>query len=157
LNEKLIPANRDGNYNFLDATAEAGGRYYYKLEAIDTHGNVTTHGPIVVEVAAPKTFALEQNYPNPFWSGATSPAFGGGNPTTQIRYQLPQAVQVSLTIYNMLGQKVRELINAQQPAGYHTAIWDGRDNAGRPVPTGVYHYRLQAGSFTVTKKMLMAK
>ena len=145
LNDKLIPTNRDGNYNFIDATAEAGGRYYYKLEALDTRGNITTHGPIVVEVAAPKTFALDQNYPNPF------------NPTTQIRYQLPQAVQVSLVIYNMLGQKVRELINAQQPAGYHTAIWDGRDSAGRTLPTGVYHYRLQAGSFTMTKKMLMAK
>jgi len=66
-------------------------------------------------------------------------------------------VKVSLVIYNMLGQEVRKLVDAQQPAGYHTAIWDGRDNAGRSLPTGVYHYRLQAGSFTVTKKMLMAK
>jgi len=145
LNDKLIPANREGNYSFVDAAAEAGARYYYKLEAIDTRGNVTTHGPIVVEAATPKTFELSQNYPNPF------------NPATQIHYQLPQAVQVSLTIYNMLGQEVRKLVNAQQPAGYHTAIWDGRDNAGRPVPTGIYHYRLQAGSFTMTKKMLMAK
>ncbi|MCG3120761.1 MAG: hypothetical protein ALAOOOJD_03601 [bacterium] len=145
LNDKLIPANRDGNYNFLDATAEAGGRYYYKLEALDTRGNITTHGPIVVEVKAPEKFELSQNYPNPF------------NPTTQIRYQLPQAVKVSLAIYNMLGQEVRKLVDAQQPAGYHTAIWDGRDNAGRPLPSGVYHYRLQAGSFTMTKKMLLAK
>jgi hypothetical protein len=145
LNDKLIPANREGSYSFIDATAEAGARYYYKLEALDTRGNVTTHGPIVVTVAPPDKFDLSQNYPNPF------------NPTTQIRYQLPQAVQVSLTIYNMLGQEVRKLVNANQPAGYHTAIWDGRDNSGRPVPTGVYHYRLQAGSFTTTKKMLMAK
>ncbi|MDZ7362854.1 MAG: Ig-like domain-containing protein [candidate division KSB1 bacterium] len=145
LNDKLIPANREGSYSFIDATAEAGARYYYKLEALDTRGNITTHGPIVVDVAAPATFELSQNYPNPF------------NPTTQIRYQLPQAVQVSLTIYNMLGQEVRKLVNAQQPAGYHTAMWDGRDNAGRLVPTGVYHYRIQAGSFTMTKRMLMAK
>jgi len=145
LNAKLIPANRDGNYSFSDASAEAGGRYYYKLEAIDTRGNVTTHGPIMVEVATPKTFDLSQNYPNPF------------NPATQITYQLPQAVKVSLVIYNMIGQEVRKLVDAQQPAGYHTAIWDGRDNAGRQLPTGVYHYRLQAGSFNVTKKMLMAK
>jgi len=145
LNDKLIPANREGNYNFSDATAEAGGRYYYKLEALDTRGNVTTHGPIVVTVAPPDKFDLSQNYPNPF------------NPTTQIRYQLPQAVKVSLVIYNMLGQEVRKLVDAQQPAGYHTAIWDGRDNFGRSLPTGVYHYRLQADSFTMTKKMLMAK
>jgi len=64
---------------------------------------------------------------------------------------------VSLTIYNMLGQEVRKLVNGQQPAGYHTAMWDGRDNAGRRVPSEVYHYRLQAGNFTVTKRMLMAK
>ena len=155
LNDKLIPANREGSYSFIDATADAGARYYYKLEALDTRGNITTHGPIVVDVAAPATFELSQNYPNPFWSEATSRF--AGNPTTQIRYQLPQAVQVSLTIYNMLGQEVRKLINAQQPAGYHTAIWDGRDNSGRLVPTGVYHYRIQAGNFTMTKRMLMAK
>jgi lysophospholipase L1-like esterase len=145
LNDQLIPANREGRYTFTDKNAEAGARYYYKLEALDTRGNVTSHGPIVVDVAAPTTFELSQNYPNPF------------NPTTQIRYQLPQAVQVSLTIYNMLGQEVRKLVNGQQPAGYHTAVWDGRDSAGRRVPSGVYHYRLQAGNFTVTKRMLMAK
>ncbi len=145
LNDKLIPANREGRYTFIDKNAEAGARYYYKLEALDTRGNVTTHGPIMVTVAAPTTFELSQNYPNPF------------NPTTNIKYQLPQAVQVSLTIYNMLGQEVRKLVSGQQPAGYHTAVWDGRDNAGRLLPSGVYHYRLQAGSFTMTKKTLLAK
>jgi flagellar hook assembly protein FlgD len=64
---------------------------------------------------------------------------------------------VSLVIFNMLGQEVRQLANGQQPAGYHTVIWDGRDKAGRPVPSGVYYYRLQAGSFTETKKMVVAK
>jgi photosystem II stability/assembly factor-like uncharacterized protein len=104
---------------------------------------------------APASFALEQNYPNPFWSEATSRL--AGNPSTSINYQLLQAAPTSLTIYNMLGQEVRKLVNTQQPAGYHTVVWDGRDNAGRPVPSGVYHYRLQAGSFTMTKRMLMAK
>jgi lysophospholipase L1-like esterase len=145
LNDKLILANREGRYTFIDKNAEAGARYYYKLEALDTRGNVTTHGPIMVSVAAPTTFELSQNYPNPF------------NPTTNIKYQLPQAVQVSLTIYNMLGQEVRKLVNTQQPAGYHTVVWDGRDKSGRLVPSGVYHYRLQAGSFTMTKRMLMTK
>jgi flagellar hook assembly protein FlgD len=64
---------------------------------------------------------------------------------------------VNLVIYNLLGQEVRKLVNAQQPAGYHIAVWDGRDNSGRLVPTGVYHYRIQAGNFTMTKRMLMAK
>jgi hypothetical protein len=145
LNAKLIPANREGSYTFSDAKAEAGGRYYYKLEALDTRGNITLHGPIMVDVAAPKTFELSQNYPNPF------------NPSTSINYQLPQPAPVRLVIYNVLGQEVRQLVNSQQPAGYHTAIWDGRDNAGRLVPSGIYHYRIQAGSFKMTKKMLMAK
>ena len=107
----------------------------------------------MVEVSTPKMFDLSQNYPNPF---SQIPRFAG-NPMTQIQYQLPQAVRVTLSIYNMLGQEVRKLVDMQQPAGYHTAIWDGRDNAGRILPSGVYHYRIQAGSFTVTKKMLMAK
>jgi hypothetical protein len=145
VNEKLIPANRDGNYTYVDVTAEAGGRYYYQLEALDNQGNVTLHGPIAVEVASPETFALSQNYPNPF------------NPTTNIRYNLPATVSVRLTIYNALGQEVRMLMNRQQPAGYHTVVWDGRDQYGRPAPSGIYFYRLQAGSFTATKKMLLAK
>ncbi|MCI0691672.1 Ig-like domain-containing protein [candidate division KSB1 bacterium] len=157
INERLIPANRDGNYGYLDITAETGARYYYKLETLDKHGNVTLYGPIVVNVALPEAFDLSQNYPNPFGSEATSSAFGGGNPTTQIRYQLPRAVQVSLTIYNMLGQEVRKLMSGQQPAGYHTVVWDGRDQSGRPAPSGVYFYRLQAGSFVATRKMLLAK
>jgi hypothetical protein len=151
INPQLIPANRGGNYSYVDVTAEAGARYYYKLEALDLQGNVTLHGPIMAEVALPKTFDLSQNFPNPF------------NPTTHIRYNLPVAASVSLTIYNALGQEVRTLLNERQQPGYHTAVWNGRDNAGRPVPTGVYHYRLQAkgpsgaSSFTMTKKMLMAK
>jgi hypothetical protein len=145
LNDNLIPSNREGNYSFADATTEARGRYYYKLEAVDSRGNLTLHGPIVVDVTPPATFDLSQNYPNPF------------NPTTNIRYQLPQTVNVTLVIYNMLGQEVRKLVNGEQPAGYHTVVWDGRDKAGRPVPSGVYYYRLQAGSFTETKKMVVAK
>lgn len=145
LNARLIPANRDGNYSYLDVTAETGARYYYKLEALDKHGNVTLYGPIAVNVALPEAFDLSQNYPNPF------------NPTTQIGYQLPRAVQVSLTIYNMLGQEVRKLMSGQQPVGYHTVVWDGRDQSGRPAPSGVYYCRLQAGNFTMTKKMLLAK
>jgi hypothetical protein len=99
----------------------------------------------------PDAIALAQNYPNPF------------NPTTQIGYELPMAGQVSLIIYNSLGQEVRRLIDKQQAAGYHQVTWNGRDQNGKPVPSGVYHYRLQVedpangASFVATKKMLMAK
>jgi hypothetical protein len=94
----------------------------------------------------PTEFVLLQNYPNPF------------NPTTQIRYELPKAAHVRVIIYNSLGQEIRRLVDRVQPAGYHLVTWNGRDQRGKPVPSGVYHYRLQAGDEVVaTRKMLMAK
>ncbi|MDZ7363200.1 MAG: T9SS type A sorting domain-containing protein [candidate division KSB1 bacterium] len=94
----------------------------------------------------PSDFVLQQNYPNPF------------NPTTQIRYELPRAVHVSVIIYNSLGREIRRLVDRVQPAGYHHVTWNGRDQRGKPVPSGIYHYRLQVGDEVVaTRKMLMAK
>jgi hypothetical protein len=97
------------------------------------------------EMVLPKTYALQQNYPNPF------------NPTTHIRYELPQATHVTLAIYNALGQEVHRLVDRHQSAGYHLVVWNGRDEQGKPMPSGIYHYRLQAGDFVATKKMMMAK
>jgi DNA-binding NtrC family response regulator len=85
------------------------------------------------------------NYPNPF------------NPSTTIRYALPEASKVSLVVYNLLGQQVRTLVSGSQSAGYHSVVWDGRDAAGRMAATGVYIYRLQAGGFVQVRKMLFAK
>ncbi len=145
INQRLIPARHDGQYVFVDDKVDVGGRYYYKLEAVDLNGDVTLHGPINIEVTAPQEYVLQQNYPNPF------------NPTTQIRYELPKSGRVVLSIYNALGQEVRRLVDREQPAGYHLATWNGRDQQGKPVPSGVYHYRLQIGDYVATKKMVMAK
>ncbi len=94
----------------------------------------------------PEHFALFENYPNPF------------NPSTTIRYELPKSVPVQLTIHNLLGQRVRTLINgATKAPGVYSIVWDGRDNAGLPVASGVYFYRLKAGNFVKTKKMLLLK
>ena len=90
-------------------------------------------------------FALEQNYPNPF------------NPSTNIRYELPREMRVTLVIYNILGQEVRTLINARQYAGSHTVKWDGRDKYGHPARSGVYLYRLQAGEFVAVRKMVLMR
>ena len=156
INPALIPARSDGQYVFVDSEVDAGSRYYYKLQDIDLRGNSTEHGPVMIVVAAPQTYALQQNYPNPFWSEATSRS--AGNPTTQIRYEIPRAGHVSLRIYNSLGQEVRRLVDRVQPAGYHQITWNGLDQRGNPVPSGMYHYRLQVGEdFVSTKKMLMAK
>jgi hypothetical protein len=145
LNAKLIPARRDGDYEFIDYRVDAGGKYYYKLESVDVAGRTQLHGPVMVEMSAPQSFELSQNYPNPF------------NPSTNIRFELPKAALVTLSVYNSLGQEVRRLVNAQKPAGYHTIVWNGRDQQGKPVPSGIYHYRIQAGDFVATKKMVLAK
>jgi hypothetical protein len=88
----------------------------------------------------PTKFGLDQNYPNPF------------NPSTEIRFALPQDSRVSLKVYNSLGQEVQTLIDGETPAGYHTARFD----AGR-IASGVYFYRLQAGNFIETRKMMLVK
>lgn len=91
----------------------------------------------------PSSFELEQNYPNPF------------NPATTIQYGLPQASRVNLRVYNLLGQQVKTLVDHEvKQAGYHAAIWDGRNGAGNIVASGVYLVRMQAGDFVRTRKMV---
>ncbi len=93
----------------------------------------------------PEQYGLSQNYPNPF------------NPETTIEYQLPQAGHVSLKIYNLLGREVRTLVDQDMPAGFHRVQWDGKDAAGRKLDSGVYLYKLHAGSFAQTRKTLLLK
>jgi len=94
----------------------------------------------------PTEFSLAQNYPNPF------------NPNTSIAYGLNNDASVTLAIYNVLGQKVRTLVNnKQQIAGSYVVKWDGRNDAGLLVPSGMYVYRLEAGDRVLARKMLMLK
>jgi hypothetical protein len=93
----------------------------------------------------PTSFAISGNYPNPF------------NPTTSIDYQLPQTADVKLEIYNVLGQKVRTLVNAKMAAGRYQAVWDARNDLGVPVGSGVYIYRFQAGDYKSVQKMVLLK
>ena len=90
-------------------------------------------------------FKLEQNYPNPF------------NPETQIRFTIPRALPVRLNVYNIRGQLVRTLVNSAMTAGSHTVRWDGLDNHGVKVASGVYVYSIKAGEFVQAKKMTMLK
>jgi len=104
----------------------------------------------------PATYELSQNFPNPFWSEATSRF--AGNPATTMRYGLPQVEKVTLQVYNLLGEEVVILLkDERREAGYHAAIWDGRNRAGRQVASGVYVYRLRAGSLVLTKKMTLVR
>jgi hypothetical protein len=133
--------SRSGNTVSGWVISSTGGiaRYFGTLTGVDEHAGI------------PETFALQQNYPNPF------------NPSTTIRYALPEQARVNLSIYNMLGQRVAELTNDVQGAGFYNVVWDGRNAAGSQVATGVYFYRIEAtpvsggAPFTNLKKALLLK
>jgi len=134
----------------LDTGWQWDGGYHYKVFAVDTHGNrspYTLIGPsLVVSVGkTPAAATLEQNIPNPF------------NPTTTIGFTLDEAADVALRIYDASGRLVRTLADGHRGASHHTVSWDGRDNAGNTVASGVYFYRLTAGAFADTKKMVLIK
>ena len=93
----------------------------------------------------PDQFKIHQNYPNPF------------NPVTTLRYDLPEADLVNITIYDMLGREVKTLINQTQDAGYRSVIWDATNDYGKPVSAGIYLYQIHAGEYITTKKMVMLK
>ena len=93
----------------------------------------------------PSTFALHQNYPNPF------------NPKTQIQFDIPEQGYVELAIYNLMGQKIRTLTSMQLKAGYHDIVWDGTNDFGDKVASGMYFYTLGSGTSLLTKKMLYLK
>lgn len=93
----------------------------------------------------PTEFALQQNYPNPF------------NPNTRIRCEIPRSSHVSLVVYNALGQKIRTLVNETRGPGRFVVEWDGRNDQGEAVSSGVYLYRLQAGDYSQTRKAILMK
>ena len=97
------------------------------------------------ESATPATFALDQNYPNPFNSG------------TVIRFDLPSAGETELTVFNLVGQKVATLVDGMREAGRYTLRWDGRDEDGRSLATGVYIYRMQSRNHVETRKLLLLR
>ena len=93
----------------------------------------------------PDQFQLHSNFPNPF------------NPTTSIKYDLPKDATVSLMIYDITGREIRHLVNETQNAGFKAIMWDGTNNYGHQVGTGMYLYQIKAGSFVQTRKMLLMK
>jgi hypothetical protein len=148
----------EGNINpgklvmkFANGSPEQGTKIqtFYKIS-----GDIYKPGPVVSfnstsveseQTELPTKFDLSQNYPNPF------------NPTTTIRYSLPKASYVSIKIYNMLGQEVKTLFNGERNAGAFMVQWNGDNNSGQKVASGAYIYRIVAGSFVETKKMMFLK
>ena len=115
---------------------------------MDYDGNVEYHSLQLMGISSsntPEQFVLYPNYPNPF------------NPVTTIRYDLSKESFVDISIYDMLGNVVSNLINNVQSSGYKTIQWDATNNQGEPVSAGVYLYSIEAGEFRQTKKMILLK
>jgi hypothetical protein len=93
----------------------------------------------------PMVYSLRQNYPNPF------------NPVTRISYDIIESTNVTIRIYDLLGQSVKTLVNERKDVGFYTTLWNGLDQSGATVASGVYIYRFETERFTATKKMLLLK
>lgn len=150
LEEILLASTEDTTY--FDDTWRWYHNSYYKITAVDVHGNESPPDSIgrgdVVAVEAPDVPTasyLDQNYPNPF------------NPVTTVAFGLREPASVNLKIFNVAGQLVRELLNEARGPGHYKEIWDGRDGNGRPAASGVYFYRLKAGDFEQTRKMILTR
>ena len=130
----------------MEAVSQNGGTNTAALShIIDNTGPSVPTSVDVEPVEVAHTFQLQPNYPNPF------------NPSTTIHYAMEQAGTVELSIYDLLGRKVRSLVQENKPAGAYSVLWNGRDDAGRLVASGSYFYQLRVGAFISTKRMLLLK
>lgn len=137
------------DYSFTDEGIPAVEQVYYVLEQIDLDGTIHRSNPIQVILGArflnlPSEFASAV-YPNPF------------NPSTTISYDLPSEADVSIVIYDAIGQEIRQLVTQQHTAGRYSIQWDAKDHLGRSVGSGVYIAKIKAGQNTATQKMLLLK
>jgi hypothetical protein len=138
--------SESNTYSFSDENISIG-KYSYRLKQIDFDGTFSFSNTIEVDLSLPQNFSLEQNYPNPF------------NPSTTIKYTIPNVTlsgvegsRVTLKIYDVLGNEVSTLVNEYQPAGNYQINFDAKN-----LSSGIYFYRLQAGSFSQSIKMILLK
>ena len=141
LNAALIAKEQGGSYT--DETALGGATYLYRIGAVSGEGEWFSQSVSIT--LPPRPTSLYQNYPNPF------------NPSTSIAYYLPRACRASITLYDVSGRNVRTLLDEPKAAGRHTVLWDGRNEAGAQVGSGVYYYRLKAGKDSITKKLVIVR
>lgn len=130
----------DGMAQVVSFQTDVVSPYYAVFSSNNTTGIVNESGR-----TAPDAFVLRQNYPNPF------------NPTTRIDFQLQTAGNVKLSVYNLLGQNVRTLVNEYKPAGIHQVVWDGRDSAGNMLSSGTYLYQLEVGNQSQIRRLVLMK
>jgi len=133
-------------YEWVDTQIEDNKVYYYWLADVSTAGDVQfSQARKAIGIAKPTDYFISQNYPNPF------------NPTTSIKYSLKEDGRVKLAIFNIRGQLVRNLVDAKQTAGLYNFQWDGKDENGTVVPSGVYLYTIHVNEYKMTKKMSLTK
>lgn len=143
--EKIGFVNGSGNsnspksYTFIDDNVSSE-KYSYRLKQIDNDGQFEYSSPVQIDLGSLSTFWLNQNYPNPF------------NPSTTIQFSLPAALNVKIIIFNLLGQEIQTLVNETKEAGIHEIIFDAQN-----LNSGVYLYKIEAGSYIQTRKMTLIK
>lgn len=137
-------------YSFEDSKIENFNTYYYKIETVDYNGSSHFYGPISIFFESeikkiPTSFELFQNFPNPF------------NPATQIKFSLPKENYIEIAVYNTLGSKLTTLLHEKLEPGFHSATWDGTDEFGNKMGSGIYIVKMVSGSFVDYRKMLLVK
>ena len=162
MTENIIPISNNNsginNYSFFDADVEPGETYYYKLADVSIDGEVTMFGPITAtamgatDVADGKTiastpgdFQLGEAYPNPFNGSAT------------IQFAIATSGNVRLEIFNLMGQKIRTLVSDRKEAGSHSIAWDGKNDFGQHVGSGIYLYQMSVNDYNASKRIVYLK
>jgi len=138
-----VPAYGPSTYKYDDETVRPGCTYFYKLETVSTTGRSEEFGPVEFRYMA--RFAMYQNVPNPF------------NPVTSIRFTIPETGHTGLKIYDVSGRLIRTLVDRRLVADHYEVTWDGTNNSGRQVSSGVYFYRLVVGKHNKTRKMVLLR
>lgn len=143
------------SYLYTDMEVYDNSVYYYWLESVAIDGSTQFAGPITVTIGQPGVeppvpvipiaTVLMNAYPNPF------------NPQTNLRYSLREAGDVRIDVYNTKGQHIRSFNRSHSLPGYYSVVWDGKDNAGKLVGSGVYFYRMTSGKYSATRKMMLMK
>ena len=132
-------SNSPKEYSFVDKVLQSGN-FSYRLKQIDTDGQFEYSPEVNVVIEVPTDYALEQNFPNPF------------NPSTSIKFSIPESGMVKLTVYNLLGQEVKTMVDEQRQAGSYTELFNASG-----FNSGVYFYELRVNEFVITKKMQLLK
>jgi hypothetical protein len=137
-------ATSPNRYQYTDQNV-AIGKYFYRLKQIDFNGEIDYSGIVEISAGIPTEFRLQQNYPNPF------------NPVTRINYSLPKSANVELTVFDVNGQEVKNLVNKFQEVGNYEVAWNGTDRHGFKVASGVYYYKIRTDFGSQFRRMLLLK